>query len=1031
MSRREFQLIEGDARKFWSIELEGAAHTVRVGRIGTAGQTQRKEFATAAEARSSHDKLVAEKLKKGYNETSVTASAAASPAIPAAAPTSRKPGRAKADPEAKETPTPPPEPAPAAAAAGPPLSTARSIDLEPEDWLWATWRPRTPLPRPEPAPFDLDDGLRRLAGITSRRKSGVWDWNKAGLAPAMTRQEAHFWLVAVTAVSNGLKPQQLVARLRAARRTFTGAISATEALRELRSQRLGSGLRSLPGQFIVPLMTLFSADEWLDLWQETLNWAGSDDLFPGLLDGFRRHALPYLTEAEHRTIRDTLRPRLGTPSLPRDYFHTFPMADYLAAILGLHDEIAAIVQSIPDDYYTKQPYCDRYQLPQFLVLGLGDPRRVESEMRRLKLVLRRPEYIRGWLAHTEFSALDQVRDSVLSESKRDQCAALLQEFARVKAPAAAPAMLELMLASKAPAVARRWLDEQPGHAIAGLIAATTVRGKVADAALEYLREQRRKGREDFIRACLDAAPPDAAEKVRRGVLDRFELVALTLDAGSTPDWLRSALEEAKRLKPPTWIGAGGLPPILVGGRRLGEDQVGAVLAALARSTLNEPHPLVAGLKAHADRVAIDTFAQTVFERWILENAPPKERWAMAALGLLGSEASAIKLTPLIRTWPGESLYQRAVFGLECLRAIGSDAALMQLHSLAQRVPSRGLREKAAGMMEAIAQDRGLSRAELEDRIVPDCGLDERGSRVFDFGPRRFRFALGAEMKPMVRDEAGRLRDDLPKPTTKDDPLKAAAAVEEWRRLKKQVRAVAKVQAERLERAMFTRRRWRPADFHAFLVRHPLMIHLVRSILWGSYDERGALVATFRVTEERDYADLNEAPDRIEGSAQVGVVHPLHLSAEQVSAWAEVFNDYELLPPFPQLGRTVHRLEPDELQAKALLRNQGIMVPAVTLVGILERHGWNRGLAEGGGLFREHTKSFEGANVTAVIQYNGIVAGSIAYSEDQDVERCFFATGIPPFARHPRLKDALRLDQVDPVVVSEVLGTLAVLASKGK
>src|SRR5206468_4848230 len=135
--------------------------------------------------------------------------------------------------------------------------------------------------------------------------------------------------------------------------------------------------------------------------------------------------------------------------------------------------------------------------------------------------------------------------------------------------------------------------------------------------------------------------------------------------------------------------------------------------------------------------------------------------------------------------PGESQHPRAVVGLECLRAIGSDAALMQLNGVAQKVSFKGLKAKATEMMEAIAKDRGLSRAELEDRIVPDCDLDDRGRRIFDFGPRQFRSALGPEMKPMVRDEAGKLRDDLPKPAAKDDPARAAAGVEEWKPLTKQ------------------------------------------------------------------------------------------------------------------------------------------------------------------------------------------------------------------------------------------------------
>ncbi len=64
--RREYQLVEGTSRKFWAIELEGATHTVQFGRIGTAGQTQTKEFKSLEEAQKAYEKLVHEKVKKGY-----------------------------------------------------------------------------------------------------------------------------------------------------------------------------------------------------------------------------------------------------------------------------------------------------------------------------------------------------------------------------------------------------------------------------------------------------------------------------------------------------------------------------------------------------------------------------------------------------------------------------------------------------------------------------------------------------------------------------------------------------------------------------------------------------------------------------------------------------------------------------------------------------------------------------------------------------------------------------------------------------
>ncbi|MCE9545459.1 MAG: DNA ligase [Planctomycetia bacterium] len=66
---RRFELIEGNAAKFWEVVIDGNDVTVRYGRIGTDGQTQTKFFADAAAAEKHAEKLIAEKTKKGYGET--------------------------------------------------------------------------------------------------------------------------------------------------------------------------------------------------------------------------------------------------------------------------------------------------------------------------------------------------------------------------------------------------------------------------------------------------------------------------------------------------------------------------------------------------------------------------------------------------------------------------------------------------------------------------------------------------------------------------------------------------------------------------------------------------------------------------------------------------------------------------------------------------------------------------------------------------------------------------------------------------
>ena len=66
---RRFELSEGSSNKFWEIRVEGESHTVRYGKIGTDGQTKTKDFDSASAARVDADKLIAEKTKKGYEET--------------------------------------------------------------------------------------------------------------------------------------------------------------------------------------------------------------------------------------------------------------------------------------------------------------------------------------------------------------------------------------------------------------------------------------------------------------------------------------------------------------------------------------------------------------------------------------------------------------------------------------------------------------------------------------------------------------------------------------------------------------------------------------------------------------------------------------------------------------------------------------------------------------------------------------------------------------------------------------------------
>lgn len=74
---RSFQFSDAKSHKFWQIDVTGSSFTVTYGKVGTAGQTQTKDFDSPEKAQAAADKLIKEKTGKGYKETTPTAATAA------------------------------------------------------------------------------------------------------------------------------------------------------------------------------------------------------------------------------------------------------------------------------------------------------------------------------------------------------------------------------------------------------------------------------------------------------------------------------------------------------------------------------------------------------------------------------------------------------------------------------------------------------------------------------------------------------------------------------------------------------------------------------------------------------------------------------------------------------------------------------------------------------------------------------------------------------------------------------------------
>lgn len=923
-----------------------------------------------------------------------------------------------------------------AAAAGPSLDVdlAPWIDLTPIEQRRATFRGLPPLPRSEPPPFDREACVARLGKL---RKAGYLGlrWQDLGLTPSLSSGEALFWLEAMlVSWGSGETTQEIAARLEKA--SFDGPPDF-----ETLAKRLAKVEYGVPPEGVAPMLALMKGDALAAMLLSMKSASSRCSLSPGgqLVEGFVRFGPAWLSVEESEAARGVVQAAWAASVAKKVSSDFLPAAVRLAAALGMHSELEAFVSdwNAPPAFNSEWGYAG---LPLHdAVCGLGSEELVARHWRRLRLRFQSSEQATAFLACTGCSALDLLRDCILEHTTKSDAESMLKVLAKVHAPEAVEPMLACMLESKAQGPARAWFDENPVFAVRGLIPVAGGSGKLQTAALERLRVEVRLGRGELVAAALGREPDQAvAGKVRREVLESAAAVSSAADAAKEiPPWFRDALAEtpkSKRKKPlPSWSSPPLLPPLPVEGGRLPDEAVGAVLSQLASMPLETRQPLLAAVKEHVAEPARDAFAWKLYESWVADGAPNDEKWGFAALGRIGGSAAEAKLKKLIPEWRLEELHARAAYGLECLRGIGSATALKYLVGVAEDKKQKALSKAAAEVVSKMAQDRGLTKEDLEDRLVPSCGLDAQGRRTFSFGPRTFSVALDGGLKPQVRDEEGKLRGDLPAPTSKDDAKLAAAAVADWKELKKEVKKAASQLGARLEQAMVSGRRWKFADFETYMVRHPLATHLARRLLWEALDASGKRLATFRVTDEQDYADVSDSPVPLAENYTdfMGIVHPLTLSAEERSAWGEVFGDYELAAPFPQLGRALHAIEPGEGDATELARFKGLKLPAPALVYTLERLGWNRGKALQGGQFDEHSKPFPSAGVTAVVGYDGDVCmADVHPSSILTVNGCVFVSGLRKPSGYGWEKEKLvPLRDVPPVPLSEVLADLFVLKSK--
>ena len=332
------------------------------------------------------------------------------------------------------------------------------------------------------------------------------------------------------------------------------------------------------------------------------------------------------------------------------------------------------------------------------------------------------------------------------------------------------------------------------------------------------------------------------------------------------------------------------PRLLSNGKALPTSALDVVATMLAFSPIDPPYAGIAQIKEACEPHSLAEFSWETARAWEHAGHKKKEIWMLNSLIHFADDEIVRRLTPGMRV----------DYAVQVLEVIGTDAALMEMATIAGRTESTGgvwtLGGRIEKLLEAAADARGVTKDELEEDLAPTSDLEEDGTLVLDFGPRKVIVGFDESLVPFVTNKEGARGRALP-PARKDYyPLKAERAKTIWRDLKEDVLVIGQRRIEALERAMSASRKWTVERFRRVWLDHRLMKHLARGVVWT--DGKVA----FRVAEDGTLSNVNDDAHALADGAKIGVAHPLRMAHEDVDKWRTILEDYKIVQPFLQLGR---------------------------------------------------------------------------------------------------------------------------------
>ena len=255
----------------------------------------------------------------------------------------------------------------------------------------------------------------------------------------------------------------------------------------------------------------------------------------------------------------------------------------------------------------------------------------------------------------------------------------------------------------------------------------------------------------------------------------------------------------------------------------------------------------------------------------------------------------------------------------------------QLGRLSQRVKYDTAQRLIDKAFTRAANRAGVSREQLEEISVPDCGLGPDGTLTGCFGDYTVRVSIEETTSAAIEwsDAQGKILTSAPA------YVKDRHAVE-WKELQRSAKEMEKMlmaHRSRIERLLSTQRALSIETLKTCYLDHPLLADMARRLIW-QFDSQPGIWHKGRVIDDA------ERPINLSAQKTARLWHPISSPIETILHWRCWLEDHAIRQPFKQAHREVYLITDAERQTGTYSnRFTGHVLRQHVFAALCEQRGW--------------------------------------------------------------------------------------------